>query len=387
MKRLLVLAGLPVLCLGLWLTGCSLSTSFSLSRQLEAPQGASPLLDAGRIAQAIARVPHRSGFTTSRDGVALFWRLIDPGDYRLSYRYSGQGRIQASGRPLDVDFDFAPPPATATVQVPRGTLVLLHGWMMDGDSLLPWSLTFARAGYRVLTLDLRNHGHSGPGPSGYGTRESDDLVDVLADLRRRGELAGPLHLFGISYGAATALFAADKLGPEVASVVALESFDNAGRGIRDMVPHMLASEPSNWEGRAVLGYARWRYADRDLGAVIGEADRALGLDLDRIDVAPALQRAVAHTCTLLLHGDRDQHIPVAHGRRLATGAPQARYVEVRGEDHISLPLRLDLLGDVVTDWMARSPSARGGCGQPHLPDAAGNDLLVQGVDGRRDSRG
>ena len=266
-------------------------------------------------------------------------------------------------------------------------MVLLHGWMMDGDSLLPWSLTFARAGYRVLTMDLRNHGHSGPGPSGYGTRESDDLVDVLADLRQRGELAGPLHLFGISYGAATALFAADKLGPQVASVVALESFDNAGRGIRDMVPHMLASEPSNWEGRAVLGYARWRYGDRDLGAVIGEADRALGLNLDRIDVAPALRRAVAHSCVLLLHGARDQHIPVAHGRRLAAGAPQAQYVEVRGEDHVSLPMRLDLLGDMATDWMARSPAAAGGCGQPHLPAAAGEDLLVRSAAGPRDARG
>ncbi|KAG1316584.1 hypothetical protein G6F62_013392 [Rhizopus arrhizus] len=104
-----------------------------------------------------------------------------------------------------------------------GTVVLLHGWMMNGDSMLPWSLQLAESGYRVVTLDLRNHGQSGAGPSGYGTYESDDVVDVIGELRARGEITGPLYLFGVSYGAATAVFTADKLGDQVAGVVAMES--------------------------------------------------------------------------------------------------------------------------------------------------------------------
>ena len=78
--------------------------------------------------------------------------------------------------------------------------------------MLPWSLQLAESGYRVVTLDLRNHGQSGAGPSGYGTYESDDVVDVISELRARGEVTGPLYLFGVSYGAATAVFTADKLG-------------------------------------------------------------------------------------------------------------------------------------------------------------------------------
>lgn len=241
-------------------------------------------------------------------------------------------------------------------------MVLLHGWMMDGDSLLPWSLELAQAGYRVITIDLRNHGHSGGGPSGYGTRESDDVIDVLDALQPRGEIRGPLYLFGISYGAATALFTADKLGPRVAGVVAMESFANAGRGIRDMVPHLLTSQPNGWRGQAVAAYARWRYADQNIDAVIAAADNQLKLDLDHVDVAHAL--ADTRSCVLLLHGDADQHIPVAHGRALALASPRAHYVELPGENHLSLPLRLDLLGGPIDHWLAQTQQDPDHCPAP-----------------------
>lgn len=178
MMRLILLA-----CACLWLAGCS-SSSTSLSERLVAPGGVSPLLDEERIAATIATVPNRSGHVVTRDQVSIFWRAIDPGQYAMQYRYLGQRNDPA--HVLDVDFSFkvpsAPPPT------PRGTVVLLHGWMMDGDSLLPWSLELAQAGYRVITIDLRNHGHSGGGPSGYGTRESDDVIDVLDALQPRGEI-------------------------------------------------------------------------------------------------------------------------------------------------------------------------------------------------------
>ncbi|NIJ90556.1 pimeloyl-ACP methyl ester carboxylesterase [Xanthomonas campestris] len=352
MTRLILLA-----CACLWLAGCS-SSSTSLSERLVAPGGVSPLLDEERIAATIATVPNRSGHVVTRDQVPIFWRAIDPGQYAMHYRYLGQRNDPAHA--LDVDFGFTVP--TTPSPAPRGTVVLLHGWMMDGDSLLPWSLQLAQAGYRVVTIDLRNHGHSGGGPSGYGTRESDDVIDVLDALQPRGEIAGPLYLFGISYGAATALFTADKLGPRVAGVVAMESFANAGRGIRDMVPHLLASQPHGWRGQAVAAYARWRYADQNIDAVIAAADTQLKLDLDRVDVAHAL--ADTRSCVLLLHGDADQHIPVAHGRTLALASARAHYVELPGENHLSLPLRLDLLGGPIDHWLAQVQRDPGHCPAP-----------------------
>lgn len=370
MKRLLP----AMVCL--WLAACSASTSTSLSDRLVAPGGVSPLLDEERIAAAIAAVPNRSGHVVSRDQVPIFWRVFDPGQYGLRYRYLGT-RDAAGGAP-DVDVSLRLPQPFHALPA-RGTVLLLHGWMMDGDSLLPWSLQLAQAGYRVVTVDLRNHGHSGAGPAGYGTRESDDVIDVIAALRGRGEIVGPLYLFGISYGAATALFSADKLGDQLAGVVAMESFVNAGRAIRDMVPHLLGSRPHGWKAQMVASYARWRYGSQNLDAVIAATDRRLGLDLDRIDVAHAL--ADTRACVLLLHGGADRHVPVAHGRALARVAARVRYLELPGEDHLSLPLRLDVLAPVIVDWLPRSHAGGRSCPAPQLP--ADKALLASHAVARR----
>ncbi len=69
-------------------------------------------------------------------------------------------------------------------------------------------------------------------------------------------------------------------------------------------------------------------------------------------------------CVLLVHGRDDEHIPVAQGRALAAAAPHARYLEVAGEDHLTLPMRLDRLSPVVNDWFAEATSGNGCPGAP-----------------------
>ncbi|WP_312238160.1 alpha/beta fold hydrolase [Stenotrophomonas sp.] len=373
MKRLLLLllAGA-----GLWLAACSpltsISRSTSLSDRLVAPGGVSTLLDTPRIAEAVDSVPNRHGRVTGRAGVPIFWRAFDPGQYGLRYDYLAQqhdnGEPLRTGLALDLPHPFRP-------QAPRGTVVLLHGWMMNGDAMLPWSLQLAQAGYRVVTIDLRNHGHSGAGPSGYGTFESDDVIDVIDALQARHEVVGPLYLFGVSYGAATALFTADKLGDRVAGVVAMESFANAGDAIRSMIPHLMSLQPSGWKAQAMAAYGRWRYGGQDINQVIAAASQRLDLDLDRVDVTRAL--ADTRACVLLLHGQDDQHVQVSQGRRLAAASPRVHYIEMRGEDHITLPLRLDLLGGVVDDWLAQEGRAGAQCASPALPEEADRMAMAQ----------
>lgn len=356
MSRVRLLFLVLVCCFGAAGFGWATSGD-ALSARLVAPGGVSPLMDDENIAAALATLPNRSGLVTTSAGVPLFWRAVDPGDYRMRYAYRGL-RPSADGHSrLDYALHFDVPNAPAAT--PRGTVVLLHGWMMDGDSLLPWALELAQAGYRTITVDLRNHGRSGVGPTGYGTREAQDVADLVHVLRVRGEVTGPLHLFGVSYGAATALFTAELLGDEVAGVVALESFDNAGGAIRDMVPHMLAIEPRGFTAQAAARLARWRYAGQDLDTVIRSANDRLALDLDRVDVGAAARVASAHACVLLAHGAKDVHIPVAHGRALAAAAPEAEYIEVAGEDHLSLPMRLDLLSTPVEQWLAAAGDGHG----------------------------
>ena len=335
-----------------------------LGRRLVAPGGSSPILPTARIDRALARLPHREGYVATSAGVRLFWRAFDPGDYVLDYAYRPDGTQH--GR-MQFDLDFAVPRRTPIA--PRGTVVLLHGWMMDGGSLLPWSLQLAQAGYRTITLDLRNHGRSGAAPSGYGQREARDVADAITALRERGEVVGPLHLMGVSYGAATAIFSARELGMQVDNVIAIESFDNAGGAIRDMVPHMLDKAPETLAQQFTHRWLRWRMDDAALERAIASASDTLQLRLDRVDVGAAL--AQVPSCVLLLHGREDQHVPVAHGRALAAAAPRAHYIEVAGEDHISLPMRLDLLAPTVIDWLDNADPARKFCPSPLALHVAG----------------
>jgi len=345
----------------LWLAACTPIASTSLADRLVAPGGTSPLIDAERLQATLATLPHRSGQVATGSGPALFWRAFDPGDYGMQYRYqggAGDDPLQAMQMQLQVPRPFR-------ARAPRGTVVVLHGWMMNGDSLLPWSLHLAQSGFRVISLDLRNHGRSGHGPAGYGTYESADVSAAITALRARGEVQGPLYLFGVSYGAATALFTARRLGTQVAGVVALESFATAGDAIRSMVPHMLAVQPAHWQGQAMARYARWRYGGQDIEQVIATADRRLGLRLDEVDVTRAVAASAA--CVLIVHGAADGHVPARQGHRLARATPRAHYLELRGEDHVTLPLRLDLLGGIVSDWLQREPGPPGTCPAPQLP--------------------
>lgn len=343
---------LPILCACLLLAGFAWPESGdALGQRLVAPGGTSPLLPVQRIDAAISRLPHREGRVTTSDGVRLFWRAFDPGAYRLEYAYTPDGSQR--GR-MDFALDFsAPGPVPAQ---PRGTVLLLHGWMMDGGSLLPWSLQLAQAGYRTISLDLRNHGRSGDGPSGYGTREARDVADVVAALRAQGEITGPLHVMGVSYGAATAIFSARELGAQVDTVIAIESFENAGHAIRDMVPHMLHKAPETAVQQVTHRWMRWRLDDAALEHAIASAGDTLQLPLDQVDVGSALAQVPA--CALLVHGREDEHVPVAHGRALAAAAPRVHYIEVPGEDHISLPMRLDRLAPTVIDWLDNASPSR-----------------------------
>ncbi len=364
MPRLLLTA---LAVAALWLGGQAWSsTSSSLSEHITAPGGTSPLVPQERIDLALSRLPNRSGYAQGADGVPIFWRAIDPRDYRTRYTYQ-PSHTESSGGHGDFALYFSVPPQTGGIaqKPPRGTVVLLHGWMMDGDAMLPWALQFANAGYRSISLDLRNHGRSGKGLSGYGLREADDVGDVIRELRAQGEVQGPVYLFGVSYGAATALFTAREMGNDIAGVVAMESFANAGRGIRDMLPHMLSLQAHDLKDEATLGVARLLYRQQGMDEVMAQADRQLGLDLDRVDVAAALAKTRA--CVLLVHGGADEHIPVEHGRELADASPRARYLEVAGENHISLPMRIDELGGTVDGWFAALPRAKTSCPNPQAP--------------------
>lgn len=345
-------AGVAALVIAL-LTACSASTS--LSRHVVTPptQAGRATLDDATRARFLHIAGARQGRTALDTGVELAWYAIEPGDYRLDYRIDIEAMRRASALIIGFDFRAAPLPPPA----PVGTLILLHGWGLDGDALLPWSLHFANAGYRAIAVDLRNHGRSGRASAGYGTREATDLAALLRVLREQGLATEPVHLFGVSYGAVTALLTAADPQAGIGGVVALEPFAHAGSAIRDMLPTMLKRRGNNWRQRMLGRALRLRYAGHDIDRVVAAASAALDLDLDSLDIAERL--AGDMPCVILVHGDADRHLPITHSRRLAQSMPSARLLEVADETHLTLPARMDLLGDPLATWLGALPGEDG----------------------------
>lgn len=347
---------LLICCLAALLPACASSTS--LSRRVVAPPSFSMLSDR-QVGQMLATIPNRSGTAITTDGIGVFWRAFDAGDYRLDYHYAMRqlpaGRYVAS-------FKFQVNPEPFLPIAPHGTVVLLHGWGLDGNSMLPWALQLAQDGYRTISLDLRNHGRTSKGPMGYGLREARDVESVIAQLRAQGEITGPLYLLGVSYGAATAIFTARDLGDDIAGVVALESFDNASHAIHDMVPSMLSAPHSGLAARTAAALARWRYGRQDLDAVIQASGRKLHLELRAVDVAEAISAAPA--CVLLVHGRQDDLIPIAHAHRLLAASPRTQLLELPDDNHLTTPLRVDVLAAPVIAWFAGTPPHGTPC--PHV---------------------
>ena len=289
----------------------------------------------------------------------LAFAVIEPRDFGLDYRY------QRAPDELGMRFAFRPDAPRRPPPV-RGTVVMLHGLTMDASTQGLWAIALAEEGYRTVLLDLRNHGFSGDGPAGFGTREAGDVQALLARLRAERRLAEPVVLFGTSYGAVTALHAAAADEADIAGVVAMEPFANAGDSVRQFVARLKSGE-GGWSARAVGWWLRRTVPDAELDAAIARAGDTLGLDLDALDTAAPL--AATRACVLHLHGAKDTLVPVETARALArAGNGRLHYAELPDENHYSLPARIDWLRAPLREWLARVPPAgTGDCPPLALP--------------------
>ncbi|WP_180990290.1 alpha/beta fold hydrolase [Streptomyces noursei] len=121
--------------------------------------------------------------------------------------------------------DEGPSRATAT------PLVLIHGW---GADLHDWDATVERfrTRSRVIALDLRGHGSSGPSTSDY--RPATLAADVVRLLDERG-VAAPAVVVGHSLGAVVASVVAAEAGDRVAGLLVLDPAYGRPEGHRDRV--------------------------------------------------------------------------------------------------------------------------------------------------------
>jgi len=154
--------------------------------------------------------------------------VMDPGDYHVELNSTFTEVPTPSPRvPPRYDFHFnfdvshfSPKPKPETF---HGTIFLIHGYGLDKEAMMPWGLVLARAGYRVVLVDLRGNGQATGNHIYFGGIERTDMVQCLNALMQQHVCKEPVGVLGISYGAVLALQWA-AIDPRVQSVTAISPY-------------------------------------------------------------------------------------------------------------------------------------------------------------------
>lgn len=235
-------------------------------------------------------------------------------------------------------------------------VLLIHGIGSSADTWADIPERLAASGIRVVAVDLPGHGASSTGPGDYSL---GSLASTLRDLLDHLGI-GRVHLVGHSLGGGVAMQFAYQFPDRVASMV-LESSGGLGEeaftGLRaaalpgSELAIRWAINPRTLRGASWLGERLGRVgltphalSPHALETVswLGEEDRRTAfLATLRSVVSPSGQRVSAldklHLMegdrVLIIWGDRDPMIPMAHGEHAHTLLSGSQFVVFPGAGH------------------------------------------------------
>jgi pimeloyl-ACP methyl ester carboxylesterase len=222
------------------------------------------------------------------------------------------GELAALGVSRQLRVAVGPPDASLSVWLvepstgaPHATVLICHGLRDQKRSLLSVAKQLAADGYSAVLVDLRGHGRSSGRWLTYGVVEAADLGQILDALEHENLLAGPVGVYGTSYGAACAIMLAGR-DSRARAVVSVAPFAT----MRDEVPYFI---------RHSSRVPPWFIPDATIMRAIDDAGKLAGFDPQQASPLAAIQHTHAHV--LLIHGEPDEKTPVEHSRQLHAAAP------------------------------------------------------------------
>ena len=241
-------------------------------------------------------------------------------------------------------------------------IVLTHSFLCDG-SLFGEQLTALARSHRVINVDLRGHGRSGPSDSPFTIY--DLVADVLAVLD--AERVDSAVWMGVSIGGFLSLRAALTHPGRVRALVLLDS--DAGTesawkklkyaalkrllralGPRRIVPAVMPI----MLGRTTLRSRpelRERYRRLFLDVRVGSVCRGIEAITARDDVL--LRLGEIRVPALVVVGDEDRALPVWRSRRIADGIAGAQLVVVAHAGHLAAAENPAAVTAAVTAFLAQ----------------------------------
>ncbi|HEY6505085.1 MAG TPA: alpha/beta fold hydrolase [Chitinophagaceae bacterium] len=104
----------------------------------------------------------------------------------------------------------------------KGTVLLVHGFLMNKSHMLTRAKIYYDMGYNVIVMDLRARGQSGGDSATSGPEVRSDVIAVIDHYSDNLMEYGPLVLIGYSHGGRAIVFAAEKKAVNVKAII-LES--------------------------------------------------------------------------------------------------------------------------------------------------------------------
>lgn len=219
------------------------------------------------------------------------------------------------------------------------TVVLAHGMLStkDGTKQVALARVLSELGFSVLRFDFSFVGESeGKFEDITFSQEVDDLRSAVAWVRSRG--GDPVGLLGSSMGGAVAILYACT-NPEIKALVTVAAVARPARLAGQM-------------GEMRAHVARWKAEGATFGAE-GEVGPRFFEDARKQDVLAAVEALSAPL--LILHGGRDEVVPVEEAHALAERARCEKCLRIlaRADHRFSGEEDLRELVAASADWFAR----------------------------------
>jgi non-heme chloroperoxidase len=245
-------------------------------------------------------------------------------------------------------------------------LVLTHGALL---SLEAWALLWQpllAAGHRLIAYDLRGHGRSTLGRSGFGVQAyAHDLAAVLDhfDVRQGVVVA---HSTGGIGALALAVTAPADAAARLAGQVLIST---PSQGIGDSLQNRLLApivfsgllhqvlrrrRPGTLVTRTLFG----AHPDPDLvefaRRLMAQAPRKTTIDAPKAVLRFGFRDRLDQVTlpTLVLAGSKDRSVKPEHAQALADGIPQARLQRFPGAGHLVVLERAGQIASAVTEFVA-----------------------------------